>query len=515
MPLLFRASMLRTLQTTVNIIVGLFMLPFMISILGEDLYGIWILIGGFTASLHLMDFGFASAVTRFVVRYLTEKEYDEANEVISSALVVYIILGLLVAIVTLIIAVISDIWISNPENVDLVFALITITGLSLAIEFPFKAFAGVSIAYMRHDLNALSQIIIKVISTVVSIFLLLQGYELIAIALVGLGSSLLSNIVFVIIARRLFQDIAVSLSRAKRDKIKQLSGFSFWAFLTDISSLLNKKMDIFMIGAFLGLSTLTIYYVSLRLVEYTILFLGRATGITMPIFTKKFSENNTKELNEAILIFVRINLMLGCYAVFMAVFFGRTVIEAWMGSGFNVDLAYYSLCVLISGKILLFIFGPLASALMALNKHQWLSYLGLTELSISAVVIYLAIGIFDLGILGASFGAVVPLFVTRFLVLPIIVEKKVGLKLSKIYSNLYRPFFCIIAAVLICIQLRSYIFTEATVLYQFYFSLVASIVYWVFSLSALTSKEWTHLFKILPERFSNSWLSKTLTQKRR
>ena len=50
----------------VTIAIGVFMLPFMVSHLGEDLYGLWVIIGGLTASLYILDFGFAAAVARFL-----------------------------------------------------------------------------------------------------------------------------------------------------------------------------------------------------------------------------------------------------------------------------------------------------------------------------------------------------------------------------------------------------------------------------------------------------------------
>ena len=84
---LFRGSIAQTLHIVVTIGVGLFMLPFMVSQLGESMYGIWILIGGFTATLYLFDFGFATAVTRFMARYIQQEDTRKANQVINSSLI--------------------------------------------------------------------------------------------------------------------------------------------------------------------------------------------------------------------------------------------------------------------------------------------------------------------------------------------------------------------------------------------------------------------------------------------
>lgn len=500
--------MLRTLQTLVNIVIGIFMLPFMISHLGEELYGIWILVGGFIASLHLMDFGFASAVTRFMVRNLTEKQYQSANEVISSAFIIYLVLGLLIALVTFFIAEISHIWVTNTSKIDMVYSVILIVGLALAIEFPFKSFAGVSVAYMRYDLNALSQIFVKFLSTGITVWALIEGYELIAVAWITLGSSILSNLIFYLIANHLFNEMSVSFSKVKYSRIKELAGFSFWAFLTDVSILLQKKLDIFMIGYFIGLSMLTVYYVSLRLVEYALTLLSKATGITMPVFTENFSNNDMEKLCDNVIIFIRVNFLLGCYAVVISFLFGESFINIWMGDEFDVTLAYYSLCILISGKVVLFIYGPLASVLMAVYRHQWLSYIGFAELLLSALFIFYAIGILDKGILGASVGIVAPLFLTRFFILPLIVQKEVGLSFSRIYKSLLVPVLYLTVATFICYQLKSYYFGDDGVLENIILFSLASMIYWFCALGSLTKKEWQHLVNILPTKISDSLYAK-------
>ncbi|WP_199453830.1 oligosaccharide flippase family protein [Marinobacter sp. bablab_jr008] len=500
--------MLRTVQTLVNIVIGIFMLPFMISHLGEELYGIWILVGGFIATLHLMDFGFASAVTRFMVRNLTEKKYQSANEVISSAFVIYLVLGLLIALVTFFIAEISHVWVTDPLNVNMVYSVILIVGLALAVEFPFKSFAGVSIAYMRYDLNALSQILVKLLSTAITVWALFEGYDLIAVAWITLGSSILSNLIFYLIASHLFNEMSVSFNKVKYSKVKALAGFSFWAFLTDVSILLQKKLDIFMIGYFIGLSMLTVYYVSLRLVEYALTLLSKATGITMPVFTENFSNNDFEKLRDNVIIFIRINFLLGFYAVVISFLFGKSFINIWMGGEFDVTLAYYSLCILISGKIVLFIYGPLASALMSVYRHQWLSYIGFAELFLSAFFIFYTIGVLEKGILGASIGIVAPLFLTRFIVLPLIVQKEIGLGFLRIYKSLLTPVLYLIIATLICIQLKSYFLVDGGVLGYIILFFVVSMVYWFCALGSLTKKEWQHLFNILPRKISDSRYAK-------
>ena len=62
----------------INILIGLLYTPWMISSIGKENYGIYILATS-VITLFLFDFGLGSAVTRFVSRYLAEKRVEKLN----------------------------------------------------------------------------------------------------------------------------------------------------------------------------------------------------------------------------------------------------------------------------------------------------------------------------------------------------------------------------------------------------------------------------------------------------
>src|SRR5690554_575152 len=68
----------------------------MLNGLGEDVYGVWVLAGSFTALMYIFDMGFASAVTRNVTQAISKSDHDEANKIINSSLYLYSFLALLI-----------------------------------------------------------------------------------------------------------------------------------------------------------------------------------------------------------------------------------------------------------------------------------------------------------------------------------------------------------------------------------------------------------------------------------
>lgn len=496
---LFRGSVAQTIMTLVNIGVGFFMLPFMIGQLGEPLYGIWILVGGFTASLYLFDFGFATAVTRFMSRFISKGDDDSANRVINSALVIYTGLSLLVLLVTLGIAWVSPIWVENPDNVEMVRLLIFLSGLSLAVAFPFKAFAGIATAYVRYDLMAWTRIAIKLIATGCTIAALISGYKLVAVALVQFGGSLLSDVATLVIARYLFKPLRLKSSFIDKATIRSLAGYSGWTFLIDLTNLLKGKADIFMIGAFIGTGPLTVYYVAARLAEYSAQFLSKATGMSTPVFAGYEARGDHESLRSKAIIFIRINLLLGAYAAYVLILLGEPLIRIWMGGEFQYHLAYNVLAIMMVGRIVGFTFLPLNNVLLAIAKPRLMAYLIMIEAIISLPLVYLALAVFELGITGAAAALALPGFFTRTIVLPLIIQKQIDLSIFRLYRSILKPILLLILAVTIAQNLVLELIAVDTFLTLLFSGAAISLVYWTLLLLSLSREEWGYIRKMLPD----------------
>src|SRR5215831_11547422 len=65
---------------------GIVITRFLIRLLGEEQYGIWVLIFSILDYFWFFDLGLNSAVTNFCARYLARDEPEKINEVINTAL---------------------------------------------------------------------------------------------------------------------------------------------------------------------------------------------------------------------------------------------------------------------------------------------------------------------------------------------------------------------------------------------------------------------------------------------
>src|ERR1051325_1635015 len=69
------------LVTGTELLIGIFMLPFNVSHLGQSAYGLWVLVASVTVYFSMLDLGYGMAQVRFAARYRAQGDSGALNEV--------------------------------------------------------------------------------------------------------------------------------------------------------------------------------------------------------------------------------------------------------------------------------------------------------------------------------------------------------------------------------------------------------------------------------------------------
>lgn len=415
--LLLRGSVLQALESIVAIVVGFVTLPLMLKHLGADLYGLWVLVGGFTTLLYIFDLGFASSVTRSVASTIAVKNYEKTNSIVNSALVIYS--GLAFVILAVVAGIALFYQLDNQVISRSQFQwVIMIVGLSIAIEFPFKAFAGLTSAHLRYDLVASYRIITKLLNTAALFYLLFNNYGLVAIAALQLVTGIISNLFFFFMARSVYRELEVAPHYISRDIMRELFHFSAWAFLIDINRMLKERIDLFFIGGFVSLAAVTIYYVPVRLVEYTLQLLYKALNLSLPVLTGNSSKGEPEKFRANLILFNRINVYFAVLTFFFFMLYGKTILYYWMGASFDFESAYLILLVLMGARLSALSSNGFNNALYAQAKHKVIAYINFMEAIATAILLTLLLVVANKGPLGAAAAIAIPLSLGRLVLLP-------------------------------------------------------------------------------------------------
>src|SRR5215831_8441838 len=84
----------------INVLVGLFLSPFILHRLGDTAFGIWVLIFSITGYYGIFDFGIRSSIIRYVSKYTATGDIDEISGLLNTAMFTYTCVGVLSFLIT-------------------------------------------------------------------------------------------------------------------------------------------------------------------------------------------------------------------------------------------------------------------------------------------------------------------------------------------------------------------------------------------------------------------------------
>jgi O-antigen/teichoic acid export membrane protein len=498
--LILKGSGFRVLQTLISIVIGLVMMPFLISTLGKEMYGLWLVISSVVTSYYLLDLGFNQAVTRYVAKYIHQKDSESANKVINTALLLYSGLGGILFVISIIAAYFgADSLMGESHQLTLAQTVLIISGLSIALEFPAKAFPGIISAYMRFDVIATVRFTKSIIDAALIYLAVSNGYGLVAMALITLMTGILSTLIYVGYSTSLFKELTFSKAHLDKKTFKSIFHFSKWVFIFDLSAVIRDKMDIWLIAFYLGNITLPVYYVAVRLVDYAMSFLQQATGMSGPIFTEYYVKGQLDLLNRSFSVFIKANIVLGVSLILGFFHFGYSFIALWMKGEVATDVAFHCLMVLSVGRFMVYFTTPVQSLLMTINKHRIGAWIALFETALAGVLSLWLIPQYHL--MGAAVAIATPYIVGRLFILPVFVARYLE---GNLKSLVIRIFIFVTLSVVIALLLHQYIphVKSLSIVEILGYGLVAALLQVCISLVIWSRQERDWMLGLLKSKFT-------------
>src|SRR6516165_8070745 len=135
-----------------NIVVGIFLSPFILHHLGDTAFGIWVLLFSVTGYYGLFDLGIRSSVVRYVSTYKAVDDAEGLARLINTSLATYVAIGT----VTMLLTVLGSSFVDRLFHIPTEFLtsarwLFLMVGASVSLGFPAGVFGGILEGLQRFD----------------------------------------------------------------------------------------------------------------------------------------------------------------------------------------------------------------------------------------------------------------------------------------------------------------------------------------------------------------------------
>jgi O-antigen/teichoic acid export membrane protein len=441
-----KAALLSYLKLAIMNIGGLLVTPYIITMLGDEEYGLYTLIGAFVGYLSILDLGLNNAIVRYVAQYRAEKNQKAEENFLAISLLIYIAVGIILVIL-------GSIFYFNVEvlfgdtldaaQLDKARLMLLVLILNIGFTLPGGAFTGICTGYEAFIFPRWLSIIKYVMRVILIVAILNLGADALGIVILDTLLNLaliLVTVCFVFYKLR----VRIKLHQFELTFVREIFGYSIWIFIFGLVYQFQWRTGQVILGTHLSTVTVAIYGIGVMLGIYFTSFGNVINQLILPKAVKSVYENaNPQNLTEEMTKVARISLILLLFVFGSFVVVGQDFVELWVGNTY--ENAYY----IAVGVMLVYIM-PIAQG----YAHSILEAKKLLRFKTLSFLITSVIGMILGGLLsypyeelGMIAGLIMPLFILQWGVMNYYYQKILQLKIGWFFEQTY-PLFLVSAIII-------------------------------------------------------------------
>ncbi|MEA3297609.1 MAG: oligosaccharide flippase family protein [candidate division Zixibacteria bacterium] len=434
-------------------LITFFFVPYITSVFGDTRYGVWVIVFQAINYFSLLDIGLTSAITRYVSKYLAEKNLIKVNRVLNTSNLIYLVLGTVVmAGVYLFVTLFFDYFkIGNPELVEEGRNAMLIMGLFMAFNFYLLPFGNTLGAFQRYDIANGIRVIEEIIRVAVMIWLLSQGYGLVALALTLVALTVIKHIATAFWLLRLHPELRITPGLADKDTARTLFQYSRVSFGIVIGWLVIFNTDVFLLGLMSSSAAAGVYYPGVQLLNHVRNAINNIGTPLIPAVSQLNATSDPATIKNVYTKGLRYTSYLSFLLSTCVILYAQPFVTLWLSPEFAGAASVMTILAIGSAIFLPQIIGN--SVLFGIEKHKYIFYVLICE-TVSKVLLALVL-IKTYGILGMALASAIPQVVFYLTLYPYFMGKVLSASPGRlVWSGLKHGLFAVIVSCPLALAFR-------------------------------------------------------------
>jgi O-antigen/teichoic acid export membrane protein len=384
----------------------LFLVPYIISKVGNEQYGIWALLVAVVTYFSVIDVGGNATLTKHVAEYYSKRDAESLAMLVNNGALFY--LGVVVAILLIGFTLSGQILslVSIPSQLrDEARVVYSFALVIFSLTMFSNVFTSVISGLQRIDvLNGvlMGANALRVIGVVI---VLESGWGIRGVVMSDTIVALCTLTLMILFAKRFYPALTVKPLAFNRQMLRRIVGFGVKLQVSNVSELINFQLDKILLSRFLGVQFVTFYDVGSRLLK-------NARGFPLMVLSSlvpAVSELSSNEDQARLLTLYRAaSKYLVAFGAFVFGFFfvsAANIVELWVGRGYN--LSVITMRILCVGYFINLITGVVAYASVGIGKPGYLARVAVIQ-TLGNIVLSVSL-IHAIGYYGAAIGTALAL----------------------------------------------------------------------------------------------------------
>ncbi len=394
----------RWLGLAVSILVGIVIVPIMLHQFGKDGYGLIGICSALLALRVMFDFGLRAAITRQLAAAIAAGDHEHYNNLVNSALAVYLLLGGIIALSCGVFAPMIIRGLNVPHTLynEGTFLICFYAGPTFFLTFITAPMASVLTSNDRFDLLNYIEAGTQVLRAVgVLLVLTVTHWGLYGWAIVEVLATFVHLLLVTVVAKRVGFSLIINLRRARfRTLPLRISAHTF---LLTISDQLSMTSDNFVLSSFMGPAAVGLYEPARLLSRRLRPVIDAVKDQLHPLSTRRFTEGKIGQLQTILIEGTKYRLLMGIGACVGLGIYAPHLVQVWLGSSLTPsELRTVALVMTIwaATDLLTYAGGSQWPVLFGMKEFSFLVRLGLPLSALNLIASVVLVGFSNVGIIG-------------------------------------------------------------------------------------------------------------------
>lgn len=330
---LMRGAAFNLLGAAVPALLAVLTVPITVRYLGQEDYGLLMLVTSIMGYFALIDINVTAASTKFVAQHHAQGAQRQVHQTVTFGLLIYLGIGLMggAALWAFAQPLVTEVFkISPARQADAIRALqwAALGFLMGQVQVYLQSLPG---ALSRYDLAGSVEAGFGILLPLLTVALLMLGGGLVELIWLRIALSVIQGLgVLLWLMRRM----RLRWARPDGDTRRSMLSFSAFAFLSRFAALTYSHGDKLIIGAIVGAGPLTLFAVPTTLVNRVMALLFRLAAVMFPHASQLAAQNRMGELEAAYFSASRYLCFLNGALALLLALLAPAILTVWMGPGF-------------------------------------------------------------------------------------------------------------------------------------------------------------------------------------
>lgn len=330
-----------------SIIVAFYLFPYILRHSGKEIYGFYLIATTVTGYFGLLDLGVMSSLTKYISEYNGRKDYKGMADIINASFSFYMIVGIVVALLSLICSVYFYRFLRiSSENAVIFKQLFMVVGISSVFSWPLRVFRGVIQGMNLWDSDSLINISIQILSVLSTLIIFSSGYGIVHYVIATQVITITGSAVAFYLAR-IRLGFKIKFPHKDRHTYKVIFNFSIFVFIGSLLNIFLYEVHNIIIGYFISISAVSVFAVAYNMQNYLSVINSAMGGPPWTIASEM--EGARDYVGQRKLVFKGTKLMSAVFlpTVIITLFFVEPFINYWMGPGFQESILPARIIIII------------------------------------------------------------------------------------------------------------------------------------------------------------------------